>query len=423
MVRSFIHVEPDSHFPLQNLPYGVFRPRSGGDPRVGVAIGDQVLDLAVLDAVGYLDPAEAAGQGLFSKPSLNALMALRRPAWSELRQTIRRLLDAEEPALRDNAVLRQAAFHKQAEVELLLPVEIGDYTDFYASRDHATNVGSLFRGKEQALMPNWLHLPVGYHGRASSIVISGTDVQRPLGQMKPPDAAAPLFGPCRQLDFELEVGCLIGTGNALGAPISVDDAEEYIFGLVLVNDWSARDIQAWEYQPLGPFLGKNFATSISPWVVPFEALEPFRVAGPAQEPKPLPYLEQSGKGAFDIRLEVQLQAESMKEAECIAESNFRYLYWTMAQQIAHHTIGGCNLRPGDLLASGTVSGAEKGTRGCLLELTWRGSDPLKLAGGEERVWLEDSDRVTMTGWCQGDGYRIGFGEVTGRVRPVGQGGG
>jgi len=423
MVRSFIDVEPDSHFPIQNLPYGIFRPHKGGDPRVGVAIGDLVLDLAVLDDAGYLAPAWAAGQGLFSQPSLNALMSLRRPAWTELRQTIMRLLAADEPALRDNAELRQAAFCKQAEVELLLPVEIGDYTDFYASKDHATNVGILFRGKEQALLPNWLHLPVGYHGRASSVVVSGTDVQRPLGQMKPPDAAAPVFGACRQLDFELEVGCLIGTGNARGVPVPVDEAEDYIFGLVLVNDWSARDIQAWEYQPLGPFLGKNFATSISPWVVPLEALEPFRVAGPAQEPKPLPYLEPCSEGAFDINLEVHLQAETMEEPVCISGSNFRYLHWSMAQQIAHHTIGGCNLRPGDLLASGTVSGPEKSTRGCLLELTWRGSEPLKLAGGEERVWLEDGDRVTMTGWCEGDGYRIGFGEVTGRVRPAGQRGG
>ncbi|WNR46930.1 fumarylacetoacetase [Paenibacillus roseipurpureus] len=418
MVRSFIDVEPDSHFPIQNLPYGVFRPLKGGQPRIGVAIGNYVLDLAQLDSAGYFDQTAVSGKNIFSQPSLNALMSYSRPVWKELRLTIRRLLDVEEPALRDNKGLRATALYLQNDVELLLPVEIGDYTDFYASKDHATNVGTMFRGKENALMPNWLHLPVGYHGRASSIVISGTDVRRPQGQMKPLDSAPPIFGLSRQLDFELEVGCLIGTGNEQGLPVSIEKAEDYIFGLVLVNDWSARDIQSWEYQPLGPFLAKNFATSISPWVVPFEALEPFRVPAPKQDPEPLPYLRQNSPGSFNIQLEVYLQSDAMKRRNRISASNFSYLYWTMAQQIAHHTIGGCNLRPGDLLASGTISGPAKDSRGCMLELTWRGSEPLQLENGDERTWLEDGDTITMTGWCQGDGYRVGFGEVTGRVLPA-----
>jgi len=299
-----------------------------------------------------------------------------------------------------------------------LPAQIGDYTDFYASKEHATNVGIMFRGKENALMPNWTHLPVGYHGRASSVVLSGTDVRRPQGQMKPANSNAPLFGPSCQLDLELEMGWFIGPGNERGKNIALENAEEQIFGLVLVNDWSARDIQSWEYQPLGPFLAKSFATSISPWVVPLEALEPFRVAGPEQEPEPLPYLRTNKPGSFDIHLEVNLKGEGMKNSKTISTSNFRYLYWSMAQQIAHHTVGGCNLRPGDLLASGTISGPKKEMRGSLLELTWRGTEPIEMENGEQRVWLEDGDQLTITGWCQGEGYRIGFGEVTGRVLPA-----
>jgi len=418
MIRSFIEVDHQSHFPIQNLPYGVFRPKSGGNPRIGVAIGDYVLDLSAVDDAGLFHGTAVTGKGVFNQPSLNAFMGLGRAAWREVRAQIQRLLSADEPTLRDNAVLRDTALIRQSDVELLLPAQIGDYTDFYASKDHAMNVGIMFRGKENALMPNWVHLPVGYHGRASSIVPSGTDVRRPRGQMKPLDATAPVFGPSRQLDFELELGWFIGTGNELGQPISVEKAEEHIFGLVLVNDWSARDIQAWEYQPLGPFLGKNFATSISPWVVPLDALEPFRVAGPKQEPEVLPYLKMTAAGAFDIKLEVHLQGEQMSKPQRISASNFHYLYWSMAQQIAHHTVNGCNLRPGDLLASGTISGPEKETRGCMLELTWRGTEPISMDNGEQRVWLEDGDQLTMTGWCQGEGYRVGFGEVTGRVLPA-----
>ncbi|UHA75483.1 fumarylacetoacetase [Paenibacillus sp. 481] len=416
--RSFIEVDPQSHFPIHNLPYGVFRPLSGGDPRIGVAIGSYVLDLAALDKAGHFHATAVAGKDIFSQPSLNAFMALGRTAWRKVRAQVQQLLRADEPALRDDAVLRAAALHPIHDVELLLPAQIGDYTDFYASKYHASNVGTMFRGKENALMPNWTHLPVGYHGRASSVVVSGTDVRRPLGQMKPADAQAPLFGPSRQLDFELELGWLIGPGNELGQSVPIEQAEEQIFGLVLVNDWSARDIQAWEYQPLGPFLAKNFATSISPWVVPLEALEPFRVAGPEQEPAPLPYLQQAGAGAFDIQLQVGLTGEGIETSQTISASNFKYLYWSMAQQIAHHTVGGCNLRPGDLLASGTISGPTKDSLGCMLELTWRGTEPLQLHNGEQRIWLEDGDEVSITGWCQGEGYRVGFGEVTGRVLPA-----
>ncbi len=416
-MKSFIQVAPESHFPIQNLPYGVFRPLTGGTPRIGVAIGDYVLDLSAIEKAGLLSEAGISGD-IFNQSSLNAFMALGHPVWKNVRTQIQTLLSEDEPTLRDNQVLREEAIFHQKDVEMLLPAAIGDYTDFYASKEHASNVGTMFRGKENALMPNWTHLPIGYHGRASSVVVSGTDVRRPKGQMKPPTADAPVFGPSKQLDLELEMGWFIGPGNEQGKPIAVADAEDQIFGLVLVNDWSARDIQAWEYQPLGPFLSKSFATSVSPWVVPLEALEPFRVTGPEQDPTPMPYLQKEGPGSFDINLEVYLKGEKMDEAQKIIGTNFSYLYWSMAQQISHHTVTGCNLRPGDLLASGTISGPEKGQRGCLLELSWRGTEPIDMNNGEQRVWLEDGDTLTITGWCQGDGYTIGFGEVSGRVLPA-----
>jgi fumarylacetoacetase len=299
-----------------------------------------------------------------------------------------------------------------------LPAEIGDYTDFYSSREHATNVGTMFRGREKALQPNWLHMPVAYHGRASSVVVSSTDIRRPYGQTIAPGAEEPVFETSKEMDFELEMGYFVGSGNELGRPIPIDEAANHIFGLVLVNDWSARDIQRWEYRPLGPFLAKNLATSISPWVVTLEALEPFRCPGPEQEPQPLPYLRSPREGAFDIQLEVHLQSQEMAEPAVISRSNFRYLYWNMAQQLAHHTITGCNMRPGDLLASGTISGPTPDSYGSLLELAWRGTRPITLPNGEERSFLEDGDRVTLTGWCQGDGYRVGFGEVKGEIFPA-----
>jgi fumarylacetoacetase len=417
-LRSFVPVAAGSHFPIQNLPYGVFRRRGDPTARAGVAIGEHVLDLTLLDAKQRLNVAGLPGRRLFETGRLNEFMAAGRGAWSAVRVRVSHLLRADVPELRDDATLREQAVLPMSEATLLLPAEIGDYTDFYSSREHATNVGTMLRGPENALMPNWLHLPVAYHGRASSVVVSGTDVVRPRGQSKPEKVDAPIFGPTRSLDFELEMGVFVGPGNELGTPIPVGRAEEHLFGMVLVNDWSARDIQAWEYVPLGPFLAKNFATSVSPWVVPLEALEPFRAAGPVQNPTPLPYLQAAGPGAFDIRLEVLLQSEQMDRPARISASNFKHLYWSMAQQLAHHTVNGCNLRPGDLLASGTISGPTPDSYGSLLELTWRGSKPLTLPSGETRTFLQDGDRLTLTGWCQGDGYRVGFGEVTGRVLPA-----
>lgn len=417
-LRSFIPVAPDSHFPIQNLPYGVFKPKAGGLPRIGVAIGEMILDLRVLAEAGLFNGPALAGQSVLAHITLNAFMALGRTAWREARQTLTHLLEANTPTLRDNAPLRDAALLPQASVEMLLPATIGDYTDFYSSREHATNVGTMFRGPENALLPNWLHLPIGYHGRASSVVISGTHLHRPLGQTKPAEAPAPVFGPSRSLDFELEMGFFVGSGNALGQPIPIEQAEEHIFGLVLVNDWSARDIQQWEYQPLGPFLSKNFGTSLSPWVVTLEALEPFRVAGPTQEPEPPPYLRGGPSASYDINLEVWLQSEAMSAPHRISATNFKHLYWSMAQQLAHHTSNGCNLQPGDLLASGTISGPMPGSRGSLLELAWRGTQPLQFPNGETRSWLQDGDEVMMTGWCAGSDYRVGFGEVTGKVLPA-----
>ncbi len=431
--QSFLPVAADSHFPLQNLPYGVFRPRAGGTPRVGVALGDWVVDLSVLAGSGLLNaPAPSplplsprgergrgeGGESVFDRGSLNAFLALGRPAWREVRARLTQLLSADEPTLRDDAALRGRALVPSADATLLLPVEIGDYTDFYSSREHATNVGVMMRGPDNALQPNWLHLPVAYHGRASSVVVSGTDLHRPLGQTKADDAPAPTFGPSRSVDFELEMAFLVGPGNRLGEPIPVERATEHIFGMVLLNDWSARDIQRWEYVPLGPFLAKNFGTSISPWVVTLDALEPFRVAGPSQDPTPLPYLRSPGDWAFDIQLEVSLQSDKMDRPQCICRSNARHLYWSVCQQLAHHTVNGCNLRPGDLLGSGTISGPEPGSYGSMLELAWKGTRPLTLTSGEQRVFLQDGDRVTMTGWCQGAGYRVGFGEVTGRILPA-----
>jgi fumarylacetoacetase len=418
-LHSFIPVAPDSHFSIQNLPFGVFVPHTGGAPRVGVAIGEMVLDLSVLESCGLLCPAvqTANRESLFGRPSLNAFMACGRPLWNEVRERLTQLLRHDDACLRDDTALREEALLPMSDVEMLLPVEIGDYTDFYSSREHASNVGAMLRGPEKALMPNWLHLPVAYHGRASSVVVSGTDLRRPSGQMNPDNAPAPAFGPSRSVDFELELGLFVGPGNMLGEPIPIDRAAEHIFGFVLVNDWSARDIQKWEYVPLGPFLAKSFGTSISPWVVTLDALEPFRVAGPEQIPTPLPYLVSQANAAYDIHLEVWLQAVGDCEPARICITNSRALYWSVIQQIAHHTSNGCNLKTGDLLASGTISGSAPDARGCLLERTLGGRQPLTLPDGSTRAFLEDGDRVTMTGWCQGAGYRVGFGDVTGALLP------
>ncbi len=416
-LRSFIEVAPDSHFPIQNLPFGVFKPASGA-ARVGVAIGDQVLDLSVLEQNGQFASSEFKGQRVFSDQSLNRFMSLGQPAWRQTRAVLQHLLAANTSNLRDNTHLRAQAFHAQRDVVMQLPARIGDYTDFYSSYHHSHNVGTMLRGPENALMPNWKWLPVGYHGRASSIVVTGADVRRPRGQTKPPDAAAPVFGPSRSFDYELEMAFFIGPGNPLGEPVPIERAPEQIFGMVLMNDWSARDVQAWEYQPLGPFLAKNFCTSISPWVVTMDALEPFRLAFPPQDPEPLPYLRAQHDSTYNIQLEARLQTATMPEPHVITRTNFRHLYWSIAQQLAHHTVGGCNLQPGDLLASGTISGPTEDSRGCMLELTWRGANPLTLPNGESRKWLEDGDTLAITGWCEGDGYRVGFGEVSGRVLPA-----
>lgn len=413
-LKSFVEVGPQSHFSLHNLPYGIFSPAPDESPRAGVAIGDYILDLSILAAAGLLNDEARS----FAQPTLNTFMAQGRAAWREARATLQTLLAVDNPTLRDDPALRDAALIPRERATLHLPVAIGDYTDFYSSREHATNVGTMLRGPENALNPNWLHLPVAYHGRASSVVLSGADLRRPCGQTRPADADAPVFGPSKRMDFELELGLFIGPGNPLGEPIPVNSAIEHVFGMVLVNDWSARDIQAWEYQPLGPFLSKNVGTSISPWVVTMDALEPFRVPGPKQSPQPLPYLRSLGDWSYDIRLEISLHVAGMEAPAVIAASNYRSMYWNLCQQIAHHTVNGCNLRTGDLLASGTISGATPDSYGSLLELTWGGKKPLILPDSQTRTFLEDGDRVTFAGWCQGDGYRVGFGEVTGRILPA-----
>ncbi len=402
---SWLPLAADTGFSLHNLPYGIFS-TPGRPRRVGVAIGDQILDLAAMDEAGLLElPAR-----VLQAPSLNGLIRLGKPATQALRARLQALLSKEDSPLRGFPQF----FVKQQAATLHMPLEIGDYTDFYSSIEHATNVGKMFRDPDNALLPNWRHLPVGYHGRASSIVLSGHPIRRPMGQVMPKGATSPVFQASARLDFELEMAMVIGKDSSLGEPVPIGEAEDYIFGLVLFNDWSARDIQQWEYVPLGPFLGKNFASSLSPWVVPLEALDPFRVVGPVQEPSVLPYLQAEGQRNFDIGLEVALQPSGGAET-IISRSNFRYMYWNMAQQIAHHTVNGCNLRVGDLLASGTISGAEPGSYGSMLELSWAGSQPITLADGSQRSFLADGDTVAMRGLAEKDGIRVGFGEVRNEV--------
>ncbi len=411
--RSFVEIAADSHFPLQNLPYGIFKTPRDARPRAGVAIGDYVLDLAALEEAGLLAVAPA-GEQVFARAELNAFIALGRQAWIKARSRIGALLGHDNAELRDDAVLRARVLVPMRDASMQIPVDIGGYTDFYSSKEHATNVGSMFRDPKNALLPNWLHVPIAYNGRASSVVVSGTPIRRPQGQLKPPDAERPVFGPTRKLDFELETAFIVGEGNALADPIPVAEAERHIFGLVLMNDWSARDIQQWEYVPLGPFNSKTFGTSISPWIVTLDALEPFRVPGPAQDPSPLPYLAHSGDHAFDVHLELSLKPAG-GEPTTICRTNLKRLYWSMAQQLAHHTASGCNTRVGDLMGSGTISGPTPDSLGSLLELAWNGQKPLALAGSAARSFLEDGDEVIITGWSQGDGYRVGFGEVRGRI--------
>ena len=411
-LRSFVTVARDSHFPIQNLPFGVFTTPANYSPRVGVAIGDQVLDLAVLEQAGLLDVVP--GERLFNRATLNPFIERGPDAWKRARMAISELLRQENARLRDDAALRARAFAPLAAARMLLPLAIPGYTDFYSSKEHATNVGSMFRDPQHALLPNWLYVPIAYNGRASSIVVSGTPVLRPNGQTKRTAAKQPDFGASRKLDFELEMAFVVGVGNAIGEPIPVGAALQHVFGIVLMNDWSARDIQQWEYIPLGPFNSKTFATSISPWVVTLDALEPFRVEGPIQDPAPLPYLETEGPQAYDIHLEAAL-APAGKAPTTIARTNFRTMYWSVAQQLAHHTVSGCNTRVGDLVGSGTISGSQPDSYGSLLELTRNGARPLRLQDGAERTFLEDDDEVILTGWAQAKDYRIGFGDVRGRV--------
>ncbi len=413
-------------FPIQNLPYGVFRRHGAkGSATVGVAIGDQILDLAASSEVAGFTGLAAQAARAGTAPSLNPLMALGPDHWAAVRLQLSSLLRSDSPAFRANRRLEERILVPMSDVELLLPARIGDYTDFYASVHHATNVGSMFR-PDNPLLPNYKWVPIGYHGRASSIVPSGSQVRRPEGQLKDPNAEAPLFAPSRALDYEMEVGCFVGPGNALGEPVPIAEAEKHLFGLCLVNDWSARDIQTWEYQPLGPFLSKNFATTVSPWVVTLEALEPFRVPAferPAGDPPPLPYLtspEDRRHGGVDVTLEVSLRTARMRDRGLpphqLSRSRMADLYWTIAQMFAHHTSNGCNLQPGDLFASGTISGPTKDSRGCLLELTMRGSEPITMPTGEIRKFLEDGDEVIMRGYCERPGTaRIGLGECRGVI--------
>ncbi len=416
-LRSFVPVDPASDFSIQNLPYGVFSTAATPAPRAGVAIGDFVLDLAVLESEGLLDLAPAFD--VFAQGSLNAFMALGPKVWSRTRARISELLRHDNPQLRDNKMLRAGALLPMADVTLHMPFTVAGYTDFYSSKEHATNVGVMFRGKDNALQPNWLHMPIAYNGRASTVVVSGTKVKRPRGQLKPPDAEVPSFGPCKRLDFELEMGVVVGQPSVMGEMLSEKQAEEMIFGFVILNDWSARDIQQWEYVPLGPFQGKAFATSISPWIVTREALQPFCVPGPAQEPAPLPYLQQTQPQNYDLVLDVSLRAPSMNEPANICRTNFKYMYWSSVQQLVHHASSGCAMNVGDLLGSGTISGPEKDQRGSLLEISWNGSEPVELASGVKRTFLEDGDSLVMRGWCQGNGFRVGFGEVEGTIVAAG----
>ncbi len=417
-LRSWVEIPDNSDFPIQNLPFGIFK-TTGTEPRPGVALGNMVIDLSVLAENSFFDVAEIPDPGVFFESRLNPFISLGRPAWKKVREILQELFSESSEIIKENPELTDAILIPMDNCQMLLPVEIPDYTDFYSSLEHATNVGIMFRGKDNALMPNWKHLPVGYHGRSGSIVVSGTDLHRPMGQTKADDVDTPSYGPSRLMDFELEMGFIVGKETELGEVVSTEDARDHIFGMVLCNDWSARDIQKWEYVPLGPFLGKNFGTTISPWIVTLEALEEFRVDGPVQDPEPLSYLKNPVKSTFDIELEVLIQPEGKAES-IICRSNFKHLYWSIDQQLAHQTVNGCNIRVGDMYASGTISGPTEDSFGSMLELSWRGSKTIKLQDGEERKFLKDHDRVIMRGYCEKDGLRVGFGEVSGKLLPAKQ---
>jgi len=414
-LKSWVSVPENSDFSIQNLPFGIFKTASLA-PRVGVRIGDSVLDLKTLFILGYLEnlPFELSD---FDCEQLNSMMKKGKLEVRQLRNRISKLLEAEFTDLQKNQHHADQVLIDVNSIEMLMPVQIGDYTDFYSSKEHATNVGIMFRDPANALLPNWLWIPVGYHGRASSVILSGQNIHRPKGQIKPNDNEDPIFAPSRQLDFELEMGFITFEGKPLGESISTKEAEDHIFGLCLFNDWSARDIQKWEYVPLGPFLAKNFASSMSAWIVTLDALQPYASETPTQEPKVLSYLEFEGKKSYDIRLQVAIQPENTNET-VVSNSNFKYMYWNMAQQLAHHTVNGCNIRTGDLMGSGTISGLTEDSYGSMLELCWKGTKPLKMNDGSERRFILDGDTVIMRGHCEANGVRIGFGEVKAKILPA-----
>lgn len=415
-LTSFIAVADDSDFSIHNLPYGIFSETEEGKRRAGIAIGDQVLDLCVLEEAGLL---QLAGGPYFDKPTLNSFIESGRENWTTTRSTVQKLLSADNETLRDNEALRSQALFNQADITLHLPLQVPGYTDFYSSKEHATNVGTMFRDPNNALLPNWTELPVGYNGRASTVIVSGQDVIRPSGQLKPNPDERPIFSACKRLDFELETAFVVGKPNHIGQPISIDDAWEHIFGMVLLNDWSARDIQKWEYVPLGPFNAKTFASSISPWIVTLDALEPFKTSVPVQEPQPLAYLrENNADNTYDINLSVELMTDKSEEATVVCQTNFKYMYWSMAQQLTHHTITGCAVQVGDLMGSGTISGPTPESYGSMLEIAWNATKPVTLKGGETRTFIEDGDTVIMKGYSEKDGIRVGFGEVRGKVLPA-----
>ena len=411
-LRSWIQVDKNSDFPIQNLPFGIFKTKNTA-PRVGVAIGENVIDIAELEAAGLLNEIKFDTAAL-RKSSLNHLISQGKTVTRALRQRISDLLNANNNELQNKDAIEAKAIFKMQDVQMLMPVEIRDYTDFYSSIDHATNVGTMFRDPQNALLPNWKHLPVAYHGRASSITVSGTNFHRPKGQTKPANSDKPVFGATKLLDFELETAFIIGKQTQPGDSISTADADEYIFGMVLFNDWSARDIQTWEYVPLGPFLAKNFASTVSPWVITLDALEPFRLAGYKQDPPVLPYLQYTGEKNIDIDLDVFIQPKDQSETK-VSRSNYKFMYWTMEQQLAHHTVNGCNINVGDMMASGTISGPTPDSFGSMLELTWKGSKPIKMADGSERKFIHDGDTVIIRGYSEKNGIRIGFGECKAEV--------
>ncbi len=413
--KSWINVDKNSDFPIQNIPFGVFL-TNDDIVTIGTRIGDFAIDLNALYQLGYFDGIELTDD-IFLQDTLNVFISSGRKTWREVRNRIAEIFDANNPKLRDNESHKKEILFNVSEIEMQLPVQIGDYTDFYSSKEHATNVGIMFRDPNNALLPNWLHIPVGYHGRSSTIVPSGVAVRRPLGQTLPNGETNPVFGASKLVDFELETAFITADANKMGEYIPVEETENHIFGMVLFNDWSARDIQKWEYVPLGPFLAKNFASSISPWIVTLDALEPFRCESPKQEPTPLPYLQQTGNHAFDINLEVLIQPENGEETS-VSKSNFKYMYWTMSQQLAHHTINGCQVNAGDMMGSGTISGPTPDSYGSMLELTWGGKNPITLKDGTQRKFIADNDTVIMRGFCQNNDLRIGFGEVSSKLLPA-----